>query len=214
MLRSLRWGGTDPNIYGATGGKYVHTAHGGGGSQDFQIPEEDPLTWWEGNSEFEKNALDVDVHPTVNVYRGSGEQHIVEHTILLRHHRYPNMYVHPLACSPTSGSHVCQDAVTPLQTPPTGTSLVFNAGIRGADDDPSRNKWDELGFQIILNPYESFSGMRARACHATILFFSQPQLFYFLSDALSLSHSSQATGASRRACAPTTRRTACPSSSR
>ena len=86
------------------------------------------------------------------------------------------MYVHPLACSPTSGSHVCQDAVTPLQTPPTGTSLVFNAGIRGADDDPSRNKWDELGFQIILNPYESFSGMRARV-PSNHLFFSPPQLF-------------------------------------
>lgn len=41
------WGGTDPNIYGPSGGKYVHTAHGGGGSQDFQPPEEDPLVFWE-----------------------------------------------------------------------------------------------------------------------------------------------------------------------
>ena len=69
MLRSLRWGGTDANIYGPLGGKYVHTSRGGGGSQDYQMPEEDPLVFWDGASEFARHALDVDLHPTIGVTR-------------------------------------------------------------------------------------------------------------------------------------------------
>ena len=158
MLRSLRWGGTDTNVYGALGGKYVHTSRGGGGSQDFQMPEEDPLVLWDGADEFTRHALDVDLHPSISVLRGSGNRDVVEHTILLRHHRYPNMYVQPLACSPTSGALTCQDASSPMKTPPVGTSLVFSQGVRGADSDASRDKFDELGFQLLLNPYEEYSG--------------------------------------------------------
>ena len=69
MLRSLRWAGTDANIYGPLGGKYVHTSRGGGGSQDYQMPEEDPLVFWDGATEFARHALDVDLHPTIGVTR-------------------------------------------------------------------------------------------------------------------------------------------------
>ena len=30
--------------------------------------------------------------------------------------------------------------------------------MRGADLDTTRSKWDELGFQLVLNPYEEYSG--------------------------------------------------------
>jgi hypothetical protein len=225
----------------------------------------------------------VRVRAWSDIYRTSGDrERVVQHTVLLRHHRYPNMYalararprrlsvreggvggqvvgeavgtrsspfpplcarpldvpvcphcvlryVHPLACSPTSSSFTCQDAATLMNVPPTGTSLVFNAGVRllpialippprslvadrthtaspqplracigravsqrstraapaaichhdhdagvvspsplahsgdtwqvrGADNDETRSKWDELGFEIVLNPYEALSG--------------------------------------------------------
>ncbi len=156
MLRSVRWGGT--TIYGGTGGKYVHTFDGGGGSRDFQMAQESPLIFSEGREEFERHALDIDPHPTQNVYRGSGDRTVVDHSFLLRHHRYPNMYVHPLGCSATTGALPCQDLSIPRIPPPEGTRLVFMSGTRGAESDPTRDRWDELGFEFILNPYEAYSG--------------------------------------------------------
>ena len=153
MLRSLRWGGTDEQHFGTTGGKYVHTFSGGGGSQDFQMPNESPLVFWEGRAEFERHALDIDLHPTIGVTRGPGDETTVEQTFLLRHHRFPNMYIHPLACSDTVGSLTCQDTRAPLIPPPVGTRLVYQNGVRDADADAARDKFDELGFQFILNPY-------------------------------------------------------------
>lgn len=69
MLRSLRWGGTDPQYYGASGGMYIHTQAGGGPPQDFQMPDESPLVFWEGRQDFVRHALDVDLHPSIGAPR-------------------------------------------------------------------------------------------------------------------------------------------------
>jgi hypothetical protein len=153
MLRSVRWGGT--TIFGGTGGKYVQTFDGGGGSRDFQMPQNSPLIFSEGRAEFERHALDIDPHPTQRVVRGSGDRTVVDHSFLLRHHRYANMYVQPLGCSATSGGLTCQDLSQPLIPPPQGTRLVFKSGTRGA---VGLQRWAELGFEFLLNPYEEYSG--------------------------------------------------------
>ena len=149
----MRWGGT--TIFGGTGGKYVQTFDGGGGSRDFQMPQNSPLIFSEGRAEFERHALDIDPHPTQRVVRGSGDRTVVDHSFLLRHHRYANMYVQPLGCSATSGGLTCQDLSQPLIPPPQGTRLVFKSGTR---DAVGLRRWAELGFEFLLNPYEEYSG--------------------------------------------------------
>ena len=47
----------------------------------------------------------------------------MQHTILLRHHRYPNMYVQPLACSPSSGALTCPGALVAI--PITASILLI-----------------------------------------------------------------------------------------
>ena len=127
----MRWGGT--TIFGGTGGKYVQTFDGGGGSRDFQMPQNSPLIFSEGRAEFERHALDIDPHPTQRVVRGSGDRTVVDHSFLLRHHRYANMYVQPLGCSATSGGLTCQDLSQPLIEARVGSDgaqmLARHAGV-------------------------------------------------------------------------------------
>jgi hypothetical protein len=87
------------------------------------MTDDTQLLFWTGRSHFNRLALDVERHETAGVVRDSGDTTPVTHTFLLRHHRYPQMYVHPLVCSHTSGSRVCtsQD----FSSIPENTLLVF-----------------------------------------------------------------------------------------
>jgi hypothetical protein len=94
------------------------------------MADDTQLLFWEGRSHFQRMALDIELHDTVGEVRGPGDTAHVSHTFLLRHHRYPQMYVHPLVCSAASGARTCTsqsfDAI------PESTMLVFRHMRSGA----------------------------------------------------------------------------------
>ena len=78
------------------------------------------------------------------VTRGAGDVDGVQHTFLLRHHRYPQMYVHPLVCSASSGAKVC--ARQDFSGIPDSTMLVFRHMATGFVD------FAKIGFESAPEP--------------------------------------------------------------
>ena len=81
------------------------------------------LLFWEGRSHFANLALEAELHPTLGVDRFSGDVTTNDHSFMVRHHRFPQMYVHPRVCSPSTGISTCGSS--DLTSVPDGTALVF-----------------------------------------------------------------------------------------
>ena len=89
------------------------------------------LLFWEGRSHFSQLALEADLHPTLGVDRSAGDNTAADHSFMIRHHRYPQMYVHPRVCSPSTGAATC--ANSDLSSIPDGTALTFKNMNRSRD---------------------------------------------------------------------------------
>jgi len=101
-------------------------------------------------------ALDVELHSTLGKVRGPGDTWHASHSFLLRHHRYPQMYVHPLVCSSSSSYHTCTS--NSFSSVPESTMLVFRHMGSGFVD------LSKIGFELVYNPYETaYAGMPSDA---------------------------------------------------